>query len=926
MAPSQLKRLKTSLREQGIVGPQQSKKQKKQAGKNGVTKEKRVQRSAVLEKLREQFNPFEVKKPARPNKYDFVKASTNGSTGKGVVGRPGVTKGLGEEMRRKTLLVEMQRRQKVGGILDRRFGENDPTMTPEEKALERFVKEKQRSGAKKGSLFNLEDDEDDQEELTHFGRALSLTASGQVDDFDEAGLDGSDEEDPEVEDERRSRKRRRLSDDESGRSSSDEREKGNKDAEAVPKRVKTKVEVMKEVIAKSKLHKYERQKAKEDDDDLRAELDQGLPDIYALLQGRQRTSEMEESQAPNSSDAAINPDRAALLAGKDRLQSDKEYDERLRQMAFDARAKPTERTKPEEERLKEEAEKLKILEEKRLARMQGEGDDSDNASENLGPNPQGDEDFEDFGEDENQRLDNKTPIQPERLELGVEDEDDFVLDDDLIASDSEPSNVEETEDSVSDVGSEDDKEFIGDLLTKDDLGRIGFDASQASETAPLSRAAASMLAFTYACPQTHDELLAIVKDIAIEDLATTVQRIRALHHPKLQAENKAKMAGFASVLVDHISYLASLPHHPPFAVLEQLIRHVHSLAKSFPIEVGTAFRTHLKSIHDLRPTAPTAGDLVLLTAIASTFPTSDHFHQVVTPAMLSMGRYLGQKIPKAIGDLVKGAFVCTLCLQYQQLSKRYIPEVVNYVLNALCALAPSRPSGSLGLFTLHDAPSKLRITSSSSMAKIRKMRFWDIDYVDGADTEKDEELKLSLFKTFLDLSKAMAELWMNKSAYYEIFQPFDKTLDFLRSKACSKSLGPHLTSLIHVIHDTLRMHLDISLRSRKPLALHNHRPQAIKTSIPKFEESYNPSRHYDPDQDRTELKKLKAEHKRERKGALRELRKDASFIARESLREKKERDEAYEKKYKRLVAEIQGEEGREGNAYEREKRRRKGGK
>lgn len=56
---------------------------------------------------------------------------------------------------------------------------------------------------------------------------------------------------------------------------------------------------------------------------------------------------------------------------------------------------------------------------------------------------------------------------------------------------------------------------------------------------------------------------------------------------------------------------------------------------------------------------------------------------------------------------------------------------------------------------------------------------------------------------------------------------------------------------------------------------------------------------------------------------MRELRKDANFIAREKLREKKEKDEAYEKKYRRLVAEIQGEEGKEANAYEREKRARK---
>jgi nucleolar protein 14 len=105
--------------------------------------------------------------------------------------------------------------------------------------------------------------------------------------------------------------------------------------------------------------------------------------------------------------------------------------------------------------------------------------------------------------------------------------------------------------------------------------------------------------------------------------------------------------------------------------------------------------------------------------------------------------------------------------------------------------------------------------------------------------------------------------------------------------------------------------------SRRPLELHRHKPLAIKTSIPKFEESFNPDKHYDPDS------KLKAEHKRERKGAMRELRKDANFIARESLKEKKERDAAYEKKYKRLIAEIQGEEGRESKQYEREKEHRK---
>lgn len=97
MPPSQLKRLKTSLKEQGVVGPQKSKKQKKQASKNGALKDSRIQRNVALQGIREQFNPFEVKVPSR-SKYEFASnRAVAGRVEKGTVFRPGVTKGLGEE-------------------------------------------------------------------------------------------------------------------------------------------------------------------------------------------------------------------------------------------------------------------------------------------------------------------------------------------------------------------------------------------------------------------------------------------------------------------------------------------------------------------------------------------------------------------------------------------------------------------------------------------------------------------------------------------------------------------------------------------------------------------------------------------------------------------------------------------------------------
>ncbi|KAL8698556.1 MAG: hypothetical protein Q9201_006508 [Fulgogasparrea decipioides] len=912
MPPSQLKRLKSSLREQGITGPQKSKKQKRQASKNGAFRDTRIQCNAALEGIREQFNPFEVRAPARPSKYDV--ASNKATAGRGEVARPGVTKGLGEENRRRTLLKDMHRRKKVGGILDRRFGEKDPTMTPEEKALERFVREKQR-GSRKDTLFDLEDGEDDNQ-LTHFGQSLSFDKPSKTDDFQDVVLTSDEESDVSSETERPT-KRRRLSAEEKsyGGSPSDE---DNKQLG----RPKTKKEVMEEVIAKSKLHKYERQQAKEDDDDLRAELDKGLPDLLAIMRGTQQQAPPQPSvAAPNGN---MNPDRAAMLDGKDRTQAEKEYDERLRQMTFDQRSKPSERTLTDEEKAGREARRLGELEQQRLYRMRGEqpseeqGEDDDPTSSNRKGDP--DKDEEDlYG------LGFGLARQVNKRQLDVEDEDDFVIEDNLVASESElvPSEEPSDDGSQDEVVDEDDQEFVQGLLSDQDTGRVEVNGARNRDPQVPSSPRSNDLAYIYKCPQNHDDFLQITQNVPIDDQPTIVQRIRALYHPKLEAGNKAKLEVFSAVLIDHVAHLANNSRDLSFAGLEALIRHIHSLAKVFPETVGRAFRSHLKDLVGSRPLDPTSGDLIVLTAIGSIFPTSDHFHQVVTPAMLAMGLYLGQRVPRSLNDLATGVYLITLCLQYQKLSKRYVPEVVNYTLNGLYALAPVQPSKVAGPFPMHALPATFRL-KAEAINNARRMRFSDTIPTENASEESIEELKMALLKAFPSNCWTMADLWVGKPAYCEIFEPVAACLSHLTSKPCASKIK---NSMKAETGDTLRYIRKLMKQARttrKPLLLHNHRPLPIKTSIPKFAESYNPDKHYDPDRDRAQLNKLKAEHKKERKGAMRELRKDANFIVRESLREKKEKDAQYEKKFKRLVAEIQGEEGQEAKNYEREKRMRKG--
>ncbi|KAJ5577819.1 uncharacterized protein N7459_006783 [Penicillium hispanicum] len=906
MPPSQLKQLKASLRDSGVISPQQSKKQKRQNAKSGVAAQNRNQRNAALQAIRDRFNPFEIKAPSNRSKFEAT--TRDGSSTTAGRSRPGVTKSLGEERRRATLLKEMNSRNKVGGLIDRRFGENDPTMTPEERAAERFARESQKK-MRKESMFNLEDDEDEFQ-LTHLGQSLSFDGVDR-DDFEAGDLDDAES------DEETSRKRKRFIDDQ------DENlgDLGHNENEGdQPERKKSKAEVMKEVIAKSKFHKHERQKAKEDDDDLRDELDQELPDLFEALRGMKAPPKPEP---PKQDLAAMNPDRAAMLQGPEMGDTEKEYDQRLKQLTFDKRSQPTDRTKTAEEIAEEEAERLQKLEEDRLKRMRGEQlSDEEDDHEDKDSFLEGEEEED---EDDAAAFGLPTTSYEPRSDLGVEDEDDFIIDDDLVETRSNVSlsldgnDIEEEDLSDEDESEEleEEDELINGLTLPAATTKGAVDATAVE----VKQAADGKLAFTYPCPTDHESFLDIIKDVPTQDLPTVIQRIRALHHPRLHADNKAKLGKFSEVLVDHISYMANETEQHSFAIIENILRHIHSLAKTHPMNVATAFRARLREISNTRPLNLLPGDLVILTGISAVFPTSDHFHAVATPAHLCLTRFLGQCSANTLSDLATGAFATSLCLQYQTVSKRYIPELINYTLNALCNLAPTEPINTLGFFPSRKSQESVRLAPTQKVTP-RKLQFGDIVAIP-SDPQAEETLKISLITTFVSLLDSASDLWAEKSAFAEIFSPVRAVVHHLRQSFTGKVFAA-ARDPIQLTLNKLESHLRRTHLTRRPLLLHNHRPLAIKSAIPKFEENFNPDKHYDPDRERAEANRLKAEYKRERKGAMRELRKDASFVAREKLREKKERDAEYEKKYKRLVAEIQSEEGRAANDYEREKRQRQG--
>ncbi|CAE6445815.1 unnamed protein product [Rhizoctonia solani] len=908
---SQLKQLKSALSSAGLSRNSQSQKHKKKKSSEGTAIEK-AKKAAKLEAIQRRLNPFD-------ERVTRVKHDVGGRKLKGVVGRPGVSRQAGLEQRKKTLLVEYDQKDRAGGIVDRRFGENDATMSPEERMLERFTRERQRQT--KGAAFNLEDDE----ELTHYGQSLNA-----LDDFDGAGIELDDEEEGGQIDANVVRH--------------DHFGGFDDDGEDEPERKKSKSEVMSEIIAKSKAYKAERQEQREADDNARHQLDQEFASIRDLLyapappdpssSGSNSIPLGKPRMQPTSTDETKS-DQAEMNNTEEKTgptaKTDEDYDQFVRELVFDKRSRPTDRLKTEEELAREAAEALEKAEKSRLRRMRG--DESEDEDERGGKRrkrvAQADDLEDDFVEtDDAYGLGAGLEAAVDGDESGESGEEDEETGEEGETGDESDDNEESEEvnpSDLSDGAGEEDEPVQGEAEA------LVVSHSQKSKSQVKGKGIAhSTLPFTFPFPSSHEELLEILEDVREEDVPTVIQRIRVQYHPSLAEGNKQKLQSLVGTLLEHTLHVAS-SSAPSFSVLSSLAPHIYALSSAYPATAAQAFISkltlmqknlarglaHGASSADAR-TWPGAPELALLRFVGAIWSTSDLNHAVGTPSMLLIGQYLAQARVRSLRDIASGLFLCTLVFQYESYSKRFVPEAVNFLANACLCLAPHKftPTNLPGWFPVADleALSNLKLQSSSKLTP-NTPNLSTLLNLEGNGEPQD---KLDLLALSFTLVTKFAQMYASLSGFIELFEPIKRVLEGLNLKKHSPELQKRHSATIDAISRTLKH----SLSARKPLKLQAHKPIPIATYIPQFDAQYSGRRPHDPDHERAASAKLRAEYRKERKGALRELRKDNKFLAAERAKRQEEVDKTYKQRMARVVGEMHSERA-EQKQMEREKKREK---
>ncbi|XP_058803660.1 nucleolar protein 14 homolog [Phymastichus coffea] len=831
-----------------------------------------------LQMVKKTFSPFEVH-------INRDKQKVLGRKSKADRGLPGVARTKAISKRKNTLLMEYKVRHKDNMLLDKRIGEKNIHMSEEDKAIARFAAERIK-GHKKKDIFNLNDDE----VLTHRGQSLI-----DIEKYDDPR---SDEEDYDGNDNKSGKLDKKFVEDAhfgGGLLSKPDSEMSRKD-------------LIHELIVESKKRKAERQKLKEQTEDLTEKLDTEWRDLLPLISSSNKKNE--EVDVKTKVD---------------------DYDIAMRQLKFEARGNPTDKLKSEEVIAKEEKEKLEKLEQARLTRMQGFSDEADKSNHRSA------DDLDDFHIEEiKEASDNEEGSESNGLDLkDNEENEDVKKSEDEKDEDEENDGEESSADVESDNEVENGEKQINGKLdeenadseSEDDLSDLKVSESESEEeTLPIKQKTKSISSNnvkdqeskqTIEQPEDTDNKLKEfcepnkIKDIEIKSItneADVVKTILNNGHYRIVDKNKENVLNLFSYMLQYIDKQASINSSEDvvkyFEIFGRLCPHFYDLAHVYPVETKKCMHDTLNEKHtkfeENQKMYPDLNTLSLFKLVSILYPTSDFRHPIVTPCLVFMSQILLRCKVRKKTDISKGLFVSSLILEYNALSKRWSPAIINFLRGIIYVSLPKSFSKVIKVIP----PFKSVGGISNILLLEENHKKSDIDLVnikmqakDLFEEDIDDEFRL---RTFVTAIKLLSEFQKNCSELEAAFSIFKPIYNLLKHGSI-KRFPKNIQDLVNVFISDLEQ---LKVKKLEPLAAAQKKPKALKLYEPRIEVVYEGRKHPRMPKEQVEISKLYNKIKKEKKSAIREIRRDNAFLSKVKIKQQIASDAERKRKVKEIFGDA----------------------
>ncbi|TKR77506.1 hypothetical protein L596_018466 [Steinernema carpocapsae] len=536
------------------------------------------------------------------------------------------------------------------------------------------------------------------------------------------------------------------------------------------------------------------------------------------------------------------------------------YDDLFRELQLNGggRADPQDKMKSAKELASLEKERLEELERKRFARMN-----------------------EEIEEDEEDEEDEAAEADEEEDECNSEEDEIEVEDFDAMG---EPSD-DETEDSKPVKATSEAEDSV---VTDDPT-----------------------LPYVFDLPQSYKQLTALFDGHTAHDQVLIIERVCKCHHPSLKEGNKQKLSKLFVHLLRFYDSLAASENGPSETkTLGVLLKPLYKLMKYDVDYAARAMRALLMNKKKKRGAheAPSFAVIAFFQAVANLFPVSDKFHPVCSPSLAFAMDIISTSHVTSLKDCSRLLFLCTILCEWVNDSKRYMPEVIAF-LRGLLLLAVNNsvdeqfPSTA---FPISEPHRRMLFVNQKISTGVEPV---SLSVVFSAQKGTSDALKASVVRSVLGTLNRYIMIYSNAHAdsFCAIFKPFDALIERLPKDQYPEVFQTEISEFLSALRSECQKRSAV-----KHLHRVNNNIKMIEMLEPKVDLNFDPERatrfkdaKNDPNADR---KRLQHKVKREFRGAVRELRKDAGFIARQKRTDRMRVDRERDEKTKKILHDLQFQE------------------
>ncbi|XP_063703313.1 nucleolar protein 14 homolog [Culicoides brevitarsis] len=722
---------------------------------------------------------------------------------------------------------------------------------------------------KKTAIYNL----NDEEVLTHKGQTLREIERHDAPDADH---DDSDDE----------------------RLASEYTEAAHFGGDGEPRDRKS---VIDELIAESKRRKSEKLKENEQMLEITQALDENWKNLVPLVGKMIKTDDIKEK-----------PD---------------EYDRTMRELIFERRGAPTNPLKSKEEEERLEQERLRKLEIEREKRMR------DPNEEEKAPKHKSADDLDDgyFAEEVTDDTDRMVAYEINARDAGIIDENEENEEEEDEKEEENPENEEsedgEEEEDESDEEEEEEEDNLSDLKASDSesedeqVQNSTQNPSKKAETPkkPQEKPKIDPSINQQKVPANYYAFENALKDRTPKEQGLIIAAMIRNNNIFVVHERKDKLLALFAFILQKINDLFStatidnVSEH--FQVLNQFMPHLFTLATQHPVETSNCVKEVIKEKQEnykkQQKFYPTLDTIVFFKVISVLYSTSDFRHPIVTPAVIFLSQIMTRSRIHGRRDVSLGLFLATIHLEYSQLAKRVLPAAFNFLNGIIYLCIKKRPAEQIPIVPPFRQGSCLLVPEKRLETEVSSLKLTSADLL---SNNVDEEFKIRALATTLGLLVEYLKVQEESPGLHYFTK---NALQYVEK--LDKDLFPEvIVQKIDETVETLKNFLQIKVKLLMP---RDTKPKALRQIDPKIEKVFDGSRkHKVTSKVKAEREKLLHKFKREKKGAMREIRRDNEYLRKLKLKQQIESDRIRKDKVKRIYSEAFAQQG-ELNAMERKKKR-----